>query len=87
VIVATNEDNSYADLLGRIANVPLSLLIADPRAPLPAEVVSQLRPEPPQLICGGAAYIPNKISEEEREAAELYLRFLEGHCEAHCEAH
>lgn len=83
VIVATNEGNSYADLLGRIAKVPPSLLIVDPRASLPAEVVSQLRAEPPKLICGGAAYIPRKVSGEEREAAELYLRFLEGHCEAH----
>jgi hypothetical protein len=83
VIAATNEGNSYADLLGRILKVPPSLLIVDPRASLPAELVSQLRPEPPKLICGGAAYIPNKISGEEREAAELCLRFLEGYCEAH----
>ena len=82
VIVATNEGNSYADLLGRIAKVSPSLLIVDPRAPLSAEVVSQLGPEPPRLICGGAAYLPDKISGEEREAAELYLRFLEGDCEA-----
>ena len=60
-----------------------TLVLPVPGAPLSAEVVSQLRPEPPKLICGGAAYIPDKASGEEREAAELYLRFLEGHCEAH----
>jgi hypothetical protein len=82
VMVATNEGNSYPDLLGRIANVPPSLLIVDSQWTLPAEVASQVRPESRKLVCGAAAYIPNRISAEQREAAELYLRFLEGHCQA-----
>jgi hypothetical protein len=82
IIVATNGGNSYADLLGRIAKTPPNLLIVDPQAPLPPEVVSQLRPEPPKLICGGVAYVPNNISAEQREGAELYSQFLEGHCES-----
>ena len=81
VIVATNEGNSDDDLLGHVANVPPSLLIVDSQSTLPAEVASQVRSEPPKLVCGGTAYIPDKIPEEEREAAEMYLRFLEGHCE------
>jgi hypothetical protein len=82
VVVATNEGGSYDDLLGRVANVPPSLLIVDSQATLPAQVASQVRLEPPKLVCGGAAYIPEKILQEEREAAEMYLRFLEGHCES-----
>jgi len=83
VVVATNEGNSYDDLLGRVANVPPSLLIVDSQSTLPADAASQVRPERPKLVCGGAAYIPDKIPDEEREAAEMYLRFLEGHCETH----
>jgi hypothetical protein len=82
IIVATNEGNSYTALLGRIAKIPPSLLIVDPQAPLPAEVWSQLRPESLKLVCGGTAYILENISAEQREAAELYLQFLEGHCES-----
>jgi tetratricopeptide (TPR) repeat protein len=34
----------------------------------------------PGPVCGVMAYIPNAISGEELDAAELYVRFLEAHC-------
>jgi hypothetical protein len=80
-MVATDEGNSYADLLAALQKYAPSLLIVDSQSTLSAGVSSQLRRESPKLLCGGTAYILDNISAEQREAAELYLQFLEGHCE------
>jgi hypothetical protein len=82
IIVATNEGNSYAYLLQRMRQTPPSLLIVNSKSDVPADVASLVQPGTPQLVCGGATYIPKAISAEEREATELYLRFLQGHCES-----
>jgi hypothetical protein len=80
VLVATNEGDSYAKLLRRVSDMPPTLLVIDPQSELPADVASLVRPATPERVCGGIGYIPNAISGEERDAAELYLRFVEAHC-------
>jgi tetratricopeptide (TPR) repeat protein len=60
--------------------MPPTLLVIDPQSELPADVASLVRPVTPESVCGGIGYIPNAISGEERDAAELYLRFVETHC-------
>jgi tetratricopeptide (TPR) repeat protein len=80
VIVATNEGRSYTELLGRVGDMPPTLLIIDYRSKLPADVASLVWGAAPVPVCGAIAYAPTSVAGEEREAAELYLRFLEAHC-------
>jgi hypothetical protein len=80
VVVATNEGDSYAKLLRRVSDMPPTLLVIDPQSQLPADVASLVRPAASESVCGGIAYVPNAISGEERDAAELYLQFVETHC-------
>jgi hypothetical protein len=82
IIVATNEGNSYAYLLQRVRQTPPSLLIVNSQSDLPADIASLVQPRTPRPICAAAAYTPKTLSTEEREATEMYLRFLEGHCES-----
>jgi hypothetical protein len=80
--VATNEGNSFPKLLQRIEDMPPSLLILDSQSNLPADVASRVQLGRPEQVCGGKqAYMPIRVSGEEREAAEMYLRFLEAHCD------
>jgi tetratricopeptide (TPR) repeat protein len=60
--------------------MPLTLLIADSDSTLPADVSSLVRPAAEASVCGAVPYEPSSVSGEEREAAELYLQFLETHC-------
>jgi tetratricopeptide (TPR) repeat protein len=80
VVVATNEGDSYTKLLGRVSNMPPTLLIVDSHSKLPADVASFVRPATPESVCGAVAYVTNSVSGEERKAAGLYLQFLEMHC-------
>lgn len=80
VVIATNEGDSYAKLLRRVGDTPPTLLVIDPQSELPADVASLVRPATPMSVCGAIFYMPNAISGEERDAAELYLRFVETHC-------
>jgi hypothetical protein len=83
VMVATNEDSSYAMLVRRLADTPEDLLILNSPSDLPDSAAVQDHVGRPQLICSGApAYIPDWVSGEQREATEMYLRFLVVHCEA-----
>lgn len=80
IVVSTNEGDSYAKLLRRVTDFPPTLLIVDSQSQLPSDVASLVRLATPESVCGGIAYMPNAVSGEERDAAELYLRFLEIHC-------
>ena len=84
VLVATNEGDSFAHLMSRIADDPDSLLILDSESELPQESSLRALLGPPTPVCGrgGSAYIPLRISGDEREATEMYLRFLKDHCAA-----
>jgi hypothetical protein len=63
-------DNQGEDLV--ILNSPADL-------PASAAVQNQLWKQRP--ICGGAAaYIPDWVSGETREATEMYLQYLVAHC-------
>lgn len=84
LIVATNGGGSYTELLRQVGDMPPTLLIIDPRSELPADVAagvtSLVRGSGAVPVCGAIAYVPTSVAGEERQAAELYLRFLEVHC-------
>jgi hypothetical protein len=82
VLVTTNEGSSFPKLQQRLADTPQDLLILSSQSDLPEDAGVRDRLGKPQLICGVAtAYIPDWVSGEEREATEMYLRFLEAHCD------
>ena len=83
VLIATNEGSSFPKLLQSLADTPQDLLILNSQSDL-QESAAAIRDRlgKPQLVCGGkTAYIPDWVSGEEREAADMYLRFLEDHCD------
>jgi tetratricopeptide (TPR) repeat protein len=80
VVVATNEGDSYAKLLPRVSEMPPTFLIIDSHSKLPTDLSSLVQRAAPVPVCGAIVYEPVSVTGEEREAAELYLRFLEGHC-------
>lgn len=84
IIVAMNEGDSYTALLRRVGDMRPTLLIIDPRSELPADVAagvtSLVRGSTAVPVCGVIAYVPTSVAGEERQAVELYLRFLEAHC-------
>lgn len=82
VIVATNEGNSYSDLLGRVGDMPPTLLIIDYHTKPLADIASLVRGATPEPVCGAIAYVPTFVTGEERQAAEAYVRFLEAPCHA-----
>lgn len=82
VIVATNEGGSFPKLLSRLGDTPPSILILESESDLSDDAPVRAKLGKAELVCGGKpAYIPIGISREEREAVEMYLRFLKTHCE------
>lgn len=82
IMVATNEGSSYPTLVRRLADSQEEMLILDSASDLPDSAAVGDHLGKPQLICGGTpAYIPDWVSGEQREAAEMYLRFLVARCE------
>jgi hypothetical protein len=82
VMVATNEGNSYPTLVRRLADTQQDLLILNSPSDLPDTAAVRGHVGKPQLVCGGApAYIPDWVSGESREAAEMYLQYLTAHCD------
>jgi hypothetical protein len=82
VMVATNEGNSYPTLVRRLADTQQDLLILNSPSDLPDTPAVRGHVGKPQFVCGGTpAYIPDWISGESREAAEMYLKYLAAHCE------
>ncbi len=82
-MIATNEGTSYTTLVRRLADTPEDLLILNSPSDLPDGAAVRDHVGKPQRICGEApAYIPDWVSGEQREATEMYLRFLVIHCEA-----
>ena len=82
VMVATNEGSTFSKLLRRLADSRWDLIILNSASDLPDGAAVRDHSGPPQLICGGApAYVPDWVLGEEREATEMYLRFLTARCE------
>ena len=82
-MIATNEGNSYPMLVRRLADTPEDLLILNSQSDLPETATVRDHVGQAQLICGRQpSYIPDWVSGELREGAEMYLRFLVAHCEA-----
>lgn len=81
ILVATNEGDSYHLLLQRTKEMPPTMLIASPQPGLPNEVLSQAHLATQRSVCGAQAYVFDSASGEEQQAANLYLHFLEIHCQ------
>jgi hypothetical protein len=82
VLVATNEGRSFPKLSERLADTPQDLLVLNSESDLPDSTKLRDHLGKSQLVCGGTlAYIPDWVAGEEREASEMYLRFLEAHCD------
>jgi hypothetical protein len=82
VIVGTNAgSSSFSLLVKRLADKTVGdLVILNSPSDLPESVRNHAGKQ--QLICGGAAaYIPDWVSGESREASEMYLQYLTAHCE------
>ena len=81
VIVATNEGGSFPQLLNRLDDMPPSLLILDSESNPPSDAADRVKFGKAESVCGGKqAYVPIRVSGEEREAVEMYLVFLKMHC-------
>lgn len=58
------------------------LVILNSTSDLPASATVRNQLGTQRLICGGAAaYIPDWVSGESRDATEMYLQYLVAHCE------
>jgi hypothetical protein len=83
VMVATNEGNSYAMLLQRFPESTPDVLILDSQADMPDNPAIRNHLGKAELVCGQhPAFIPISVSGEQREASQMYLRFLASHCDA-----
>jgi hypothetical protein len=81
MMIATNEGDSYPALVKRLAPTTEDLVVLNSLSDLPDVAAVKDHVGRPQFICGGApAYIPDWVSGEQREATEIYLRFLLVHC-------
>jgi hypothetical protein len=81
IMVATNEGDSFPKLLRRFADSTPDLLILDSQADVPDDPRVRNQVGKAELVCGQhPAFIPTSVSGEEREAAEMYLRFLVSRC-------
>jgi hypothetical protein len=82
VMIATNEGRSFPILLRKLDTRGQELLILNSQKDVSEVAGVRNHIGRPQLICGGAsAYVPDWVSGDEREATEMYLRFLVAHCD------
>jgi len=83
VMVATNEGTSFQFLLTQFNQSAPEVVIFDSQADIPFDAAIRGQLAKPELVCGPhPSFIPTSISGEEREAAEMYVRFLLSHCGA-----
>jgi hypothetical protein len=83
VIVATNEGTSFQFLLTQFKESAPEVVIFDSQANIPFDLAVRSQLAKPELVCGQhPSFIPTSISGEEREAAEMYVRFLVSQCAA-----
>jgi hypothetical protein len=83
VIVATNEGTSFQFLLTQFKESAPEVVIFDSQANIPFDSAVRSQLAKSELVCGQhPSFIPTSISGEEREAAEMYVRFLVSQCPA-----
>ena len=83
VIVATNEGTSFQFLLTQFRESTPDVVIFDSQANIPFDTAVRSQLAKSELVCGQhPSFIPTSISGEEREAAEMYVRFLVSQCAA-----
>lgn len=81
VIVETRDDVRYIDLAKRLKAFMPDVLILYSRDFVPDDPATKRELGGAELVCGlRPAFIPASVSGEQREAAEMYLRFLVSHC-------
>jgi hypothetical protein len=82
VIVATNEGDSYPKLVQRIGDMSPDVVIPDDESDIPSEVSARSLFLNSGAACGAKlVYVTTSASEEQIEAAKLYVRFLQTHCD------
>jgi hypothetical protein len=82
VIVATNEGDSFSKLLRQFPEFTPDLLILDSQADAPDDPAIRKQLGEAELVCGQhPVFIPTSVSGEQREASQMYLRFLASHCD------
>ncbi len=83
MMVATNEGDSFPRLMQCLKDAPPELLILNSETEFPSDINFRNLFGKPEFVCGGKpAYVLGSQIGEEREATEIYLRFLKGHCGA-----
>ncbi len=81
VQVQTNDDVSFMNLPKRLQAFRPDVLILDSAANIPDDPAVRNQLGEPEHVCGGhPAFVPSSVSGEQREAAEMYLRFLVSRC-------
>jgi len=81
-MVASIEGSTFSKILQHLADKSWDLVILNSASDIPDSSAVKASLGKPELICGGIpAYIPDWVLGEERDATEMYLRFLEIHCE------
>ena len=82
IMIATNEGDSFAQLLEQLTEAQPEVLLLDSEADIPGGKAVRSQLGQPSVVCGGhPAYIPAWVPNEKREAAEMYLRFLTHSCD------
>jgi len=82
VMIATYESRSYKEDLQRLEAVHPQLVILNSQSDISDNATVSQNLGNPEFVCDGkAAYVPTWVSAPEREASEIYLRFLRSHCE------
>ncbi|MGA8271096.1 MAG: hypothetical protein WB919_06005 [Candidatus Sulfotelmatobacter sp.] len=81
VMIATERVGQYR--LWRLAESGEDLLILNSQKDIPNTELVRNHLGKQQLVCGEAlSFIPDWVSGEERQATEMYLRFLVAYCES-----
>lgn len=82
VMIATNEGNSFAMLMKRFNESTPEVLILQSQGDAPPDRGGRNGLGDGRLVCGQhPAFIPSTVSGEQREAAQMYVKFLQSHCE------
>jgi len=78
IVIGTLE-GGYSGVLQRLSKSPWDLVIFDSAAKTPDGLRNQLGPE--TQVCGHhPAFVPNTTVGEQRDATEMYLRFIAAEC-------
>jgi hypothetical protein len=81
IMIAANEGSSYSQILHRVVEARPELLILNSETDLPHDSALRSQLGKSITVCGDPAFVGNWVRGEQREAAEIYLSFLDHACE------